>query len=380
MTMTDHSVEQAIRAVREGRMVVLADDEARESEGVLTMAAERATPEAVNFMAREARGIVCVALTGERLETLRIPVMVPDQPAPGDITYCVSVDARAGTTTGISAFDRAITIQALVDPKARPEDLARPGHIFPLRAKEGGVLTRAGQAEAALDLCRLAGLYPGAVLCAVLNEEGTAARLPDLQSFAERHRLASLTVKALIDFRMRREKLVKRIATTTLPTQHGTFQSILYESQVDGRHHLALILGEVGTADEVLVRVQSECLVGDALGSLICDCGERLRASLDLIGQAGKGVLVYIRERSGGMGWTNHLTAPAEPRSAESSRGRMDLREYGIGAQILVDLGLSRIRLLTSNPRRIVGLEGFGLQVTEWVPLHVRERGRRSVQ
>ena len=253
--MTGHSVEQAIRAVREGRMVVLADDEARESEGVLALAAERVTPEAVNFMAREARGIVCVALPGERLEALRIPVMVPDQPASGDITYCVSVDAKAGTTTGISAFDRAVTIQTLVDPKARPEDLGRPGHIFPLRTKEGGVLTRAGQAEAALDLCRLAGLYPGAVLCAILTEEGTAARLSDLQSFAERHHLASLTVKTLIDFRMRREKLVKRIATTPLPTHYGTFQSILYESQVDGRHHLAMILGEVSTADDVLVRV-----------------------------------------------------------------------------------------------------------------------------
>lgn len=377
--MTDHAVEQAIRAAREGGMVVLADDEAKESEGVLTLAAERATPEAVNFMAREARGIICVALTGERLDALRIPVMVPDQPSSGDITYCVSVDARAGTTTGISAFDRALTIQMLVDSKTRAEDLVRPGHIFPLRAMEGGVLTRAGQAEAALDLCRLAGLYPGAVLCTVLTEEGTAARLSELESFAERHHLASLTVKALIDFRMRREKLVKRIATTTLPTRYGTFRSILYKSQVDGRHHLALILGEVSTADDVLVRVQSECLVGDALGSLICDCGERLRASLELIGEAGKGILVYIREASGGVGWTNHLTAPAEPRSAESSRGRTDLREYGIGAQILVDLGLSRIRLLTSNPRRIVGLEGFGLQVTDWVSIGQRE-GRRSVE
>jgi 3,4-dihydroxy 2-butanone 4-phosphate synthase / GTP cyclohydrolase II len=379
MAMTDHAVEQAIRAVRDGRMVVLADDGAKESEGVLTLAAERVTPEAVNFMAREARGIICVALTGERLEALRIPVMVPDQPSSGDITYCVSVDARAGTTTGISAFDRALTIQTLVDSKARAEDLGRPGHIFPLRAKEGGVLTRAGQAEAALDLCRLAGLYPGAVLCAILTEEGMAARLPDLESFAERHRLANLTVKALIDFRMRREKLVKRVATTTLPTQYGIFRSILYKSQMDGRHHLALILGGVTTADDVLVRVQSECLVGDALGSLICDCGERLRSSLGLIGEAGQGVLVYIREASGGVGWTNHLTAPAEPRPAESSRGRMDLREYGIGAQILVDLGLSRIRLLTSNPRRIVGLEGFGLQVTGWVPIGQRG-GQRSVE
>jgi 3,4-dihydroxy 2-butanone 4-phosphate synthase/GTP cyclohydrolase II len=378
--MTDHAVEQAIQAIREGRMVVLADDEARESEGLLMLAAERATPEAVNFMAREARGIICVALTGERLDTLRIPVMVPDQPVTGDITYCVSVDARSGTTTGISAFDRALTIQMLVDSKAGPEDLVRPGHIFPLRVKEGGVLTRAGQAEAALDLCRLAGLYPGAVLCGILTEEGTAARLPELESFAERHRLVNLTVKALIDFRMRREKLVKRIATTTLPTRYGTFRSTLYESQVDGRHHLALILGEVTTADDVLVRVQSECLVGDALGSLQCDCGERLRVSLELLRKAGQGVLVYIREASGGVGWTSHLVPAAEPRSPEPRRGRMDLREYGIGAQILVDLGLSRIRLLTSNPRRIVGLEGFGLQVTEWVPLHVKEGNARSGQ
>lgn len=376
--MTDHGVEEAIQAIRQGRMVVLADDEARESEGVLTLAAERATAEVINFMAGQARGIVCVALTAERLETLRIPIMVPERPASGDITYCVTVDARAGITTGISAFDRAVTIQTLVDPKSRPEDLVRPGHIFPLRAKEGGVLTRAGQAEATVDLCRLAGLYPGAVLCAILTEDGAVARLPDLQSFTERHHLASLTVKALIDFRMRREKLVKRLATTSLPTRHGTFQSILYESMVDGRHHLALVLGEMSAADEVLVRVQSECLAGDALGSLGCDCGEKLRTSLELVGEAGKGVLVYIREASGGVGWANHLAASVESQSPESARGRMDLREYGIGAQILVDLGLSRIRLLTSNPRRIVGLEGFGLQVVERVPLPVRGgRGRR---
>ncbi|MFQ5804129.1 MAG: 3,4-dihydroxy-2-butanone-4-phosphate synthase [Candidatus Methylomirabilales bacterium] len=378
--MSDHPVEQATRAIREGLMVVVADDEARESEGVLILAAERVTPEAVNMMAREARGIVCVALTGERLEALKVPVMVPDQPASGDITYCVSVDARAGTSTGISAYDRAVTIQTLVDPKARPEDLVRPGHIFPLRAKEGGVLTRAGQAEAALDLCRLAGLYPGAVLCGILTEEGEAARLRELQTFADRHHLAILTVKALIDFRMRRDKLVKLMATTTLPTQYGTFQSYLYESQVDGRHHLALVLGEVTAMDEVLVRVQSECLPGDALRSLRCDCGEKLQASLDLIAESGKGVLVYIRGPSGGVGWTNHLAPFASAGPPEPPRSRTDLREYGIGAQILVDLGLSRIRLLTSNPRRIVGLEGFGLQVVERVPIDVRGQKARGAQ
>ncbi len=376
--MNDCSVEQAIRALREGRMVVLADDEAGESEGVLILAAERATPEAVNFMARQARGIICAALTGRRLDELKIPAMVRDQTASGDTTYCVSVDARVGTTTGISAYDRAATIQTLIDPKARPDDLVRPGHIFPLRAKEGGVLTRAGQAEAATDLCRLAGLYPGAVLCAVLTEEGSAARLPDLHAFAERHGLASLTVKTLIDFRMRREKLVKRIASTTLPTEYGVFQSVLYESQVDGRQHLALVLGEVSLADDVLVRVQSECLAGDALRSVRCDCGERLRASLELMCTLGKGVLVYIRQSSDGVGWVSHLMASEGSGPSEAVRGRMDLREYGIGAQILVDLGLSRIRLLTSNPRRIVGLEGFGLQVVEWVPLDVRERRTRS--
>jgi len=341
--MNDHPVEQAIRALREGLMLVVADDEARESEGVLILAAERVTPEAVNMMAREARGIVCVALPGERLEALKIPVMIPEQPASGDITYCVSVDARAGTTTGISAYDRAATIQTLVDPKTRPEDLVRPGHIFPVRAKEGGVLTRAAQAEAALDLCRLAGL-------------------------------------ALIDFRMRRDKLVKCIATTTLPTEYGIFQSNLYESQVDGRHHLALVLGEMTTLDEVLVRVQSECLLGDALRSLRCDCGEKLQASLNLIGKAGKGVLVYIRGPSGGVGWTNHLTPPDSLGPPEPPRGRMDLREYGIGAQILVDLGLSRIRLLTSNPRRIVGLEGFGLQVVERVPIDLTGKKAQGAQ
>ena len=378
--MTDHGVEEAIQAIRQGRMVVLADDEARESEGVLILAADRVTPEAVNMMAREARGIVCVALTGERLEALKIPVMIPEQQASGDVTYCVSVDARTGTTTGISAYDRAATIQTLVDPKARPEDLVRPGHIFPLRAKEGGVLTRAGQAEAALDLCRLAGLYPGAVICGILTKEGEAARLEELQDFADHHNLAILTVRALIDFRMRRDKLVKRVAITTLPTQHGTFQSYLYESQVDGRHHLALVLGEMMATDEVLVRVQSECLPGDALRSLRCDCGEKLQASLDLIGKAGRGVLVYIRGPSGGVGWTDHLAPHDSPGSPEPPRGRTDLREYGIGAQILVDLGLSRIRLLTSNPRRIVGLEGFGLQVVERVPIDVSGQKARGPQ
>lgn len=372
--MTDHAVEEAVQAVREGRMVVLADDEARESEGVLVLAAERVSPEAVNFMAREARGIICVALTGERLEALRIPVMVADQPASGDLTFCVSVDARAGTSTGISAQDRAVTIRTLVDPKTRPEDLGRPGHIFPLRAKEGGVLTRAGQAEAAIDLCRLAGLSPGAVVCAVLTEDGEAARLADLHAFATRHGLAGITVRALIDYRMRREKLVKRIASTAFPTRYGSFRGVLYESQMDGRHHLALILGEVAPADEVLVRVQSECLLGDALGSLRCDCGEKLHASLEMISQAGKGVLVYIREATGSMGWTGHLMDAAGPGPSGAPRGRMDLREYGVGAQILVDLGLSRIRLLTSSPRRIVGLDGFGLHVVEWVPLPGSEK------
>ncbi len=352
--MIGHPVEETIRTLRAGRMVVLIDDEARESEGALILAAEKVTPEGVNFMAREARGIICVALPRERLEALQVPPMVSDQPESSDTTFCVSVDARAGTTTGISAFDRATTIRALVDPKTRPEDLVRPGHIFPLRVKEGGVLTRAGQAEAAVDLCRLAGLYPAGVLCAVLTEEGTAARLEELQDFASRHGLSNLTMKDLIAFRMRREKLVKRIATTTLPTPYGTFQTILYESLMDGRHHLALVLGEMTAAEEVLVRVQSECLPGDALRSLRCTCGEKLRRSLELIGQAGRGALVYIREEPGGMGWTTHLT------SGEGTR---------IGAQILVDLGLSRIRLLTSNPRRIVGLDGFRLQVVEWVSL-----------
>lgn len=367
--MSDHPVEGAILALREGRMVVLVDDEARESEGVLLLAAEKATPEGVNFMAREARGIICVALTGERLAALHLPPMVSDPPDSRDVTFCVSVDARAGTTTGISAFDRATTIRVLADPKTRPEDLVRPGHIFPLRAKEGGVLTRAGQAEAAVDLCRLAGLYPAGVLCAVLTEGGTAACLPELQTFARRHGLLSLTMKDLIEFRMRREKLVKRIASTTLPTRYGTFQTILYESLMDGRHHLALVLGEMTAAEEVLVRVQSECLPGDALRSLRCTCGEKLQRSLELIGQARRGVLVYIREEPGGMGWTSHLTVVEGAKPSETAGGRIDLREYGIGAQILVDLGLSRIRLLTSNPRRIVGLDGFGLQVVEWVPL-----------
>ncbi|MFQ5839577.1 MAG: 3,4-dihydroxy-2-butanone-4-phosphate synthase [Candidatus Methylomirabilales bacterium] len=373
--MTLDAVEEAIQVLREGRMVLLVDDEAPESEGALVLATDRVSPEAIAFMAVQAQGLVTIAMTEERLDQLRIPLMVPEGEGRTDADFCVSVDARHGISTGISAYDRAETARVLIDPKGTPDDLVRPGHLFPLRTRRGGTLTRAGRGEAAVDLCRLAGLFPAAVLCTVMDASGNPARGETLRQFSTTHGLPTVTMKTLIDFRMRREKLVHRVATTSLPTPHGTFKATLYESLVDGRHHLALIMGELTAADEVLVRVQSECLPGDALRSLQCPCGAKLARALELIGRAGRGVLVYIREGSAGTGWIGHL-APEDLGSTLTGSSRAyDLREYGIGAQILVDLGLSRIRLLTSNPRRIVGLDGFGLEITEHVPLLTRSGG-----
>ncbi len=372
-----NSIEEAIEDIRQGRMVILVDDEDRENEGDLVMAAEKVTPEAINFMARFGRGLICLTLTAERVEELSLLPMTTDNTAPFGTAFTVSIDARHGITTGISAHDRALTILKTIDPETRPADLARPGHIFPIRAQKGGVLKRAGQTEGSVDLSSLAGLNPSGVICEIMNEDGTMSRLPDLIRFAGEYHLKIVTVKDLIEYRLQKESFIRRVSDSRLPTEFGDFKVIVYEDELDHNVHLALIKGDVSSLKNVLVRVHSACITGDIFMSRRCDCGEQLHKALEIIEKEGAGILLYInhdlRETLIGKISLYKMQDNEEEGANECVIGgnKPVLREYGVGAQILVDLNVRHLRLMTNNPRKIVGLEGFGLDVAERVPIEV---------